>query len=156
MLFLLGSRFGSISVLFAFVGGRIISIWRRIMNKMILSFVLFCLSTIFLIRPLANVASAPTASGPTPYNSSADGEVMKDNGCVRAGVEAGCLILKTFDDKKIYNLFFPNGKAPEIGVAISFEGVKHDGPTHCMQGTAVDVTKWTRIKRRCPPEPPQK
>jgi hypothetical protein len=80
------------------------------------------------------------------------GDVIKDDGCVRQGVEAGCLILKTFDEKKTYNLFFPDGKKPEVGAAISFEGVKHDGPTPCMQGIAVDVKKWTRIKRRCPPE----
>jgi hypothetical protein len=80
------------------------------------------------------------------------GEVVKDNGCVRQGVEAGCLILKTFDEKKTYNLFFPDGKKPEVGAAISFEGVNHDGPTTCQQGIPVDVKKWTRIKRRCPPE----
>ena len=85
--------------------------------------------------------------------SSVAGEVIKDDGCVRQGVEAGCLILKTFDDKKTYNLFFPDGKKPEVGAAISFEGVKHDGPMTCMQGIAVDVKKWIRIKRRCPPEP---
>jgi hypothetical protein len=128
----------------------------RTMNKMILSFALFCLSAVFLSRPFANLGSTLTAPGPTPYNTSGDGEVVQDSGCVRSGVEAGCLILKTFDDKKIYNLFFPDGKAPEIGAAISFEGVKHDGPTTCMQGTAVNVKKWTRLKRRCPPEHPQK
>jgi hypothetical protein len=84
--------------------------------------------------------------------SSATGEVIKDDGCVRQGVEAGCLILKTFDEKKTYALFFADGKRPEVGAAISFEGVKHDEPTTCMQGIAVDVKKWTSIKRLCPRE----
>jgi len=65
------------------------------------------------------------------------------------------LILKTFDEKKTYNLFFPSGKKPEPGAAISFEGVKHDGPTTCMEGTPVDVKTWVRIKRLCPRESPR-
>jgi hypothetical protein len=78
------------------------------------------------------------------------GEVIQDAGCVSAGVEAGCLILESFENKKLYNLFFPDGKKPAVGNAISFEGVAHDGPTTCMQGTPVDVTKWTLLKRLCP------
>jgi len=84
--------------------------------------------------------------------TSATGEVIKDSGCVRQGVEAGCLILKTLDEKKIYTLFFTDGKKPEIGASISFEGVKHDGPTTCTQGTVVDVREWVHIKIRCPRE----
>jgi hypothetical protein len=84
------------------------------------------------------------------------GEIVKDSGCVKQGVEGGCLILKTFDEKNVYTLLFSDGEMPELGAAISFEGSKHGGPTTCMQGTAVDVKKWVRINRRCPSEPAPK
>jgi hypothetical protein len=82
--------------------------------------------------------------------TSPQAEVIKAEGCVQPGVEAGCLILKTFDSKQSYNVFFRTGKKPDPGTAISFEGVEHEGPTVCMQGTPVDIQKWTQLKRRCP------
>jgi hypothetical protein len=85
--------------------------------------------------------------------SAAEGEVIRAKGCLEQGVEAGCLIVKTFDGKHTYNVLFGNGKKPDVGAAISFEGVEHQGPTICMQGTAVVVKKWSRIKKHCPPEP---
>ena len=72
------------------------------------------------------------------------------SGCVTAGVEGGCLVLTDFKTKKIYNLLFETEKKPDVGTAISFKGTVHDGPTICMQGAAVDVTKWTQLKMKCP------
>jgi hypothetical protein len=60
--------------------------------------------------------------------SAAEGEVIKAKGCC-------------------------NSKKPDVGAAISFARVEHQGPTICMQGTAVDVKKWSRIRKHCPPEP---
>ena len=70
-------------------------------------------------------------------------------GCVEAGVEAGCLVLKEGKTNTLYNLYF-TGKAPDIDTAISFDGELRGGVTHCMQGTPVTVTKWEPIKMLCP------
>lgn len=75
---------------------------------------------------------------------------VNGSGCVTAGVEGGCLVLTDFKTKKVYNLFFKTEKKPDVGTAISFNGTVHDGPTFCMQGAAVDVTKWTQLKMKCP------
>jgi len=34
--------------------------------------------------------------------------------------------------------------------AIWFKGAAHQGMTTCMQGKAVDVSKWKRTKAQCP------
>src|SRR4029450_135849 len=72
-------------------------------------------------------------------------------GCIRKGVEAGCLILKDLNQKTEYNVFF-KGKKPNVDTAISFQGQVHSGLTTCMQGSAVDVTKWHQIRLHCPQE----
>lgn len=69
-------------------------------------------------------------------------------GCVEAGVEAECLVLKDSKSGTLYNLFV-KGKKPDPGMAIQFSGTAHDGPTTCMQGKAVDVKEWKQIKMRC-------
>jgi hypothetical protein len=81
----------------------------------------------------------------------AKSDEIKAAGCVRQGVEAGCLVLKDFKDKKLYSLHFPSGKKPDLDTAISFEGTKQDVDT-CMQGIPVAVSKWTQLKMKCPPE----
>ncbi|HXZ81797.1 MAG TPA: hypothetical protein VEG30_17855 [Terriglobales bacterium] len=88
--------------------------------------------------------STPTQPAPKPVRAS---------GCTRAGVESGCVVLEDFNDKKLYNLLFPaDAKQPAMGVAISFTGTEHQGMTTCMQGTAVNVTKWKRLKKSCAEE----
>ena len=76
-------------------------------------------------------------------------DVVRSSGCVRAGVEAGCLVLTDAKDRKNYNLFFSNDK-PSVGTAISFEGTIHKGPTLCMQGIPVRVSTWSPVKMQCP------
>jgi hypothetical protein len=76
-------------------------------------------------------------------------DAVTGSGCVESGVEAGCLVLKDFKDKKLYSLHFPSGKKPGPGTAISFEGTKLDVDI-CMQGTPVAVIKWTALKTKCP------
>ncbi len=71
-------------------------------------------------------------------------------GCVEAGVEASCLVLTDNKTKTVYNLYFRGRKKPSVGTAIRFTGREHPGPTICQQGQAVDVTKWTVLKMKCP------
>ena len=82
-------------------------------------------------------------------HSASRARTINASGCVAAGVEAGCLVLTESKTRTLYNLFFGRGKKPEIGAAIRFTGTEHDGPTTCMQGKAVNVTKWAPIKMSC-------
>ena len=95
--------------------------------------------TIFVVM-LSSVLPAQPA--PKPKKISA-------GGCVEQGVEAGCLIVRSAKDDKIYNVLFQDGKKPDVGSGISFEGVQHDGPTACMQGTAVEVKQWRPVATEC-------
>lgn len=95
---------------------------------------------------------ATSGLGQSGQNSdTSGGGVIKATGCVKPGVEGGCLILGDFKTGKVYNLLFPaSGKKPNVGMVISFEGRLHEGPTICMQDTPVDVAKWTQLKMMCP------
>lgn len=64
-------------------------------------------------------------------------------GCVEAGVEARCLILRDIRSGKVFNLLVKDPR-PAIGEGIEFTGALHEGPTVCMQGVAVTVTIWTK------------
>ena len=70
------------------------------------------------------------------------------SGYVTAGVEAGCLMLQDSKTKTLYNLLFADKKQPALGSEIQFTGTRHDGPTTCMQGEAIDVKKWTPLKTK--------
>jgi len=83
-------------------------------------------------------AAVIAAAGPAPEQKPVHGQ-----GCVEAGVEAGCLVVKDTKSGIIYNLLI-KGTRPSIGVGIDFTGVSHEGVTMCMQGVALDVTSWTR------------
>jgi hypothetical protein len=84
-------------------------------------------------------ASAPAAwAGPEPK-----AKEVRAEGCVEAGVEARCLVLRDLKSGDLYNLLV-NEPRPAIGDGIEFTGVPFDGMTYCMQGTAVKVTAWTR------------
>ncbi len=63
-------------------------------------------------------------------------------GCVEQGVEAGCMVVKDVKSGVVYNILI-KGKRPSAGDGIVFTAVPHDGVTHCMQGTAVEVFNWT-------------
>jgi hypothetical protein len=70
------------------------------------------------------------------------------SGCVSPGVESGCTALKDKKTGEVYTLFFA-ADAPPPNTGISFEGTPHQGMTTCMQGRAVEVTKWTKVKMKC-------
>ena len=82
-------------------------------------------------------------------------EKIQASGCVQAGVEGGCTVLKDAKSDKLYNLFFASDKKPAPDTAISFAGTAHNGMTTCMQGTAVDVKKW-KLKTKCEKAAPEK
>ena len=85
---------------------------------------------------------------PTSGKEASSSKVL-GSGCVEAGVEGGCFVLHDKKSGTTFNLFFKDG-FPALDTAISFEGTEDNNPNFCMQGKAVDVTKWTPIKMHCP------
>jgi len=72
---------------------------------------------------------------------------IKAIGCVRRGVEGGCLLLKTLDGKTTYNIFA--NPRPEVGIVIEIDGKEFQGVTTCMEGTPITVTKWEATGEKC-------
>jgi hypothetical protein len=68
---------------------------------------------------------------------------VRVRGCVEAGVEASCLIVKDVKSGKLYHVMFKESR-PAIGTGIEFTGEPFDGVSACMQGANVTVTKWAR------------
>jgi hypothetical protein len=83
-------------------------------------------------------AAATAGAGPEP-----DAKPIHVQGCVEAGVEASCLVLKDIDSGKLYNLFV-KGDKPAVGAGIEFTGIPFKGITTCMQGAPIKVATWTR------------
>ena len=113
--------------------------------------ILAILITIVLTLPIS-LAGQTDKSKPT---STAPKTMITGFGFVTAGVEAGCLMLQDSRTKTLYNLLFATRNKPALGTTIRFTGKKHDGPTACMQGEAVDVKTWTRINLRAPAAGPK-
>lgn len=67
--------------------------------------------------------------------------VIRGEGCVQAGVQPHCLVLRDVKTGHLYNLLFKLDRPP-VGMGIEFNGVLRPGPNVCMQGTAVDVGEW--------------
>jgi hypothetical protein len=90
-----------------------------------------------ILAAMALMAAAATAAaGQPPEPKSVHGQ-----GCVEAGVEVRCLVVKDIESGKLYNLLVKDPQ-PAIGEGIEFTGVLYDGVTYCMQGIPVQVTKW--------------
>jgi len=79
-------------------------------------------------------------------------KTVHEKGCVRSGVEAGCLMVVTLDGKTTYNIMVAKNP-PKPGDVIEFWGKEFQGLTYCMQGKAVKVDKWSRLKMKCPLPP---
>jgi len=91
---------------------------------------------------LAATAAARPVKEPKPVHG---------EGCVQAGVEARCLIVRDMRTGTLYDLLFKDARPP-VGLGIEFTGVPHEGPTSCMQGVALDVTSWARKETlKCAP-----
>jgi adenine deaminase len=86
---------------------------------------------------LAGAALAVSAAAAQDTNQ------VHAQGCVAAGVEASCLVVKDTASGKLYSLLV-KGLMPAVGIGIEFTGVPYTGTTACMQGTPVQVTAWTR------------
>ena len=72
------------------------------------------------------VTAAAAAQEPKP---------VKGQGCVAAGVEASCLVVKDVKTGVLYNLFF-KGTKPAVGTGIEFTGVPSDMMTNLHAGQA--------------------
>jgi hypothetical protein len=79
--------------------------------------------------------------------------LVKGSGCVEAGIEAACLIVHDLKTGENFNLFF-NANGPKVDTAIAFEGTVSNNLNTCMEGRAVDVTKWHPIRLHCPQKSP--
>jgi hypothetical protein len=95
---------------------------------------------------LAGAAPMPGSSPPQQVKTA-----VRAEGCVEAGVEARCLILRDLKTGHLYNLLFPAARPP-VGLGIEFTGVLRPGPSACMQGIAVEVTNWAhKASLKCAP-----
>jgi hypothetical protein len=90
------------------------------------------------ILALAAIIAAAGGARTPPQAKAVRGE-----GCVRAGIEPRCLVVKDMKTGNVYDLLI-QGARPPVGLGIEFTGVMHAGPTACMQGIALDVTNWAR------------
>ena len=73
---------------------------------------------------------------------------IRAEGCVEAGLEARCLLVRDVRTGTQYEVFV-KGVQPAIGTGIEFIGVPHRGVTTCTQGTAIDVQRWVRKDLKC-------
>jgi hypothetical protein len=123
-------------------------------QKLTLGILVICALLLANTRGAATRHASENASATSPAATSlgtGSGKNIKGEGCVRAGVEAGCFIFTSADKKTKYALHFDPNNKPSADTMIHFEGVTTD-EDFCMQGTPVKVTKWNALKTKCPPE----
>jgi hypothetical protein len=73
--------------------------------------------------------------------------------CVKAGVEAGCLVLVTWDENKapLRSYLVIGKKRPTENSVVRFVGETQPGTmTTCMQGTPVELTEFVDLQMECP------
>jgi hypothetical protein len=74
---------------------------------------------------------------------------IRVEGCVEAGVESGCLVLRAADGK-VYNVTAAR-PAPAVGAFGEIAGtIKRDAMSICMQGLIVSPAAWTAKQGACP------
>ena len=100
---------------------------------------------------LVLVLGAALGSGSRMVAEKPAAKVIEATGCVERGVEAGCLMLVTADGTK-YNILAQ--ERPAVGTWIRIRGIRHDGPTICMEGTPVRVQSWKKLADSCPKSVP--
>ncbi len=102
-------------------------------------------------RAIAIVAAAVAALLASP-GSGAEKRIAAQEvkGCVAAGVEAGCLVLRDVD-QGTFTLVFPSGAKdrPKPGMAIAAKGTPSNALGICMQGKAFEVKEWREIQLPC-------
>ena len=86
--------------------------------------------------------------------STAKAEDVIVEGCAIAGVENGCVMLRSGD--KLYNITAAQPK-PQIGTAGRVQGTVSNGASLCMQGSILSPARWQPIPDRlCPGTVPAK
>jgi hypothetical protein len=72
------------------------------------------------------------------------------NGCVRPGVEHGCLIVRSGQV-----LFDVTAARPRPGLNrwIAGDGIRDNGMSTCQQGVRLRAIHWHYLRRPCPPVP---
>jgi hypothetical protein len=99
----------------------------------------------FLVAGLFSLALV----APSAVTSSLADEPIKVTGCVAAGVEAKCLVLRTTAGKT-YDITAAK-PAPTPGAYGDVDGtLKTDGVTTCQQGPAINPATWTEKGKVCP------
>jgi hypothetical protein len=93
--------------------------------------------------PLFVAASLALAAIPLTVAAAPPSNQVKGTGCVQAGVEAGCLVVKDTTSGNLFSLLIKGAKPP-VGVAIDFAGAPVTGSTACMKGTPVQLSTWSR------------
>ena|SRR5258708_3670640 len=90
----------------------------------------------------------PQSKGTAPANQR---EKVSGTACVRAGVEAGCIMLTTIDGKITYDVV--GSKTPKTGTVVRFSGTTEPGTvTICQQGIPVQLASFTVVRMKCPLE----
>ncbi|MGH9600557.1 MAG: hypothetical protein ACRD27_11890 [Terracidiphilus sp.] len=92
------------------------------------------------ILAIAAMVFAAAAAGACPAQQP---KPVHGEGCVQAGVEAYCLVLKDLKSGTLYDLLI-KGARPPVGLGIEFTGIPRAVMTTCMQGTPLEVTNWAR------------
>lgn len=98
---------------------------------------------LFTVASLA-LAVIPVTAGAAPP---ADANQVKGQGCVQAGVTAGCLVVKDAQTGKLLNLLIKGAK-PALDIGIDFVGAPFNGTTACMQGIPVQISTWCPAMNR--------
>ena len=93
---------------------------------------------LFVVASLALAAIPMTAAAAPPSGANQ----VKGTGCVQAGVEAGCLVVKDTASGNLYGLLIKGAKPP-VGIGIDFAGAPFNGSTTCMQGIPVQISTWS-------------
>jgi hypothetical protein len=97
---------------------------------------------------------APLLLSPIPgVGQDSASQVVHFSGCIKEGVKGGCKMVKDQKTCKDYNVFSAQD-LPKVKLYIRFTGTLHDGPTTCMEGTPVNVTKAEVTRLSCTSLPP--
>jgi hypothetical protein len=105
-----------------------------------------------LIAASSLVAAAQQPEIPKPQKQA---NKIHGEGCVEAGVDARCLVVRDLHAGKLYNVLVGEPR-PTPGEGIEFTGTLHQGANICMQGAAIEVEHWQRkasLKCRHTPTP---
>jgi hypothetical protein len=97
---------------------------------------------IFAVPVLGALIWASTAAAVPPR--------VSFSGCVRPGVERGCLIVHS--GQVLFNVTAARPR-PALNRWIAGSGLRADGPTICMQGVRLTAIRWHYVRRLCPPLP---